>query len=86
MVLSVFVITIVSQLSKCLKFVTFRGVILYRIHSFLSPRIDLNFRHLLSCETIARLLPIMKYHILHDFRTSTSTEKKCSIILKILIN
>ena len=30
---------------------TFRGVILYRIQSFLSPRIDLNFRHLLSCDT-----------------------------------
>ena len=46
--------TIVSQLNKCLKFVTFRGVILYRIQSFLSPppRIDLNFRHLLSCDTI----------------------------------
>ena len=43
--------TIVSQLRKCLKFVTFRGVILYRIQSFFSPRIDLN-RHLLSCDTI----------------------------------
>ena len=46
---------IVSQLSKCLKFVTFRGVILYRIQSFLSPRTDLNFRHLLSCDTIVSL-------------------------------
>ena len=41
-----------SQLSKCLKFVTFRGVILYRMQSFLSLRIDLNFRHLLSCDII----------------------------------
>ena len=48
--------TIVSQLSKCLKFVTFWGVILYRIQSILSPRIDLNFRHLLSCDTIVAFL------------------------------
>ena len=45
-------IAIVSQLSKCLKFVTFWGVILHRIRSFLSPRTDLNFRHLLNCDTI----------------------------------
>ena len=28
------------------------GVILYRVQSFLSPRTDLNFRHLSSCDTI----------------------------------
>ena len=52
-------LTIVSQLSKCLKFVTFRGVILYRIQSFLSPRIDLNFRHLLSCDTIVSIFKVL---------------------------
>ena len=31
------------------------GVILYRIQSFLSPQIDLNFRHLFSCDTIGIL-------------------------------
>ena len=46
-------VTVVSQLSKCLKFMAFRGVILYGIQSFLSPRIYLNFRHLFSCDTIA---------------------------------
>ena len=44
--------TIVPQLDKCLKFMAFRGVILCRVQSFLSPRIDLNFRHLSSCDTI----------------------------------
>ena len=29
-----------------------RGVILYRVQSFLSPRMNLNFRHLSSCDTI----------------------------------
>ena len=43
---------IVSQLSKCLKFMAFRGVILYWVQSFLSPWMDLNFRHLSSCDTI----------------------------------
>ena len=37
--------TIVPQLDKCLKFLAFQGIILYRVQSFLSPRIDLNFRH-----------------------------------------
>ena len=44
--------TIVPQLDKYLKFMAFRGVILRRVQSFLSPRIDLNFRHLSSCVTI----------------------------------
>ena len=49
--------TIVPQLDKCLKFMAFRGgggggVILYRVGSFSSPRIDLNFRHLSSCYTM----------------------------------
>ena len=48
-----------SQLSKCLKFVTFRGVIFYRIQSFLSPQIDLNFRHLLSCDTIVVVVVVV---------------------------
>ena len=43
---------IVSQLDKCLKFTAFREVILYSLQSFLSPQIDLNFRHLSSCDTI----------------------------------
>ena len=30
----------------------FQGAILYRVQSFLTPRIDSNFRHLSSCETI----------------------------------
>ena len=30
----------------------FQGVILCRVQSFLSPRMDLNFRHLSSCDTI----------------------------------
>ena len=42
----------VPQLDKCLKFVAFQGVIVYRVQSFLSPRIDLNFRHLSSCDTV----------------------------------
>ena len=42
----------VTQLNKCLKFVAFRGVILDTIQSFLSPRIDLNSRHLFSCDSI----------------------------------
>ena len=37
--------TVVPQLGKCLRFMAFQGVILYRIQSFLSPRTDLNFRH-----------------------------------------
>ena len=40
------------QLDKCLKLNAFQGVILYRIQSLSSPRIDLNFRHLSSCDTI----------------------------------
>ena len=51
---------IVSQLSKCLKFVTFRGVTLYRIQLFLSPQIDSNFSHLLSCDTI---VIVLTFHI-----------------------
>ena len=43
-----------SQLDKCLKFMAFQGVILYSVQSFLSPRIDLNFRHLFSCDTIIK--------------------------------
>ena len=62
---------IVSQLSKCLNFVTFRAVILYRMQSFLSPRIDLNFRHLLSCDTIEPyawlLLTVMKKSRIYNF-------------------
>ena len=42
----------VPQLDKCLKFIVFREVILYRVQLFLSPRTDLNFRHLSSCDTI----------------------------------
>ena len=51
----------VSQLNKCQKFMAFWGIILYRIQSFLSPRADLNFRHLFSCDTIVsiRLLDII---------------------------
>ena len=30
----------------------FRGVILSRVQSFLSPRTDSNFRHLSSCDTL----------------------------------
>ena len=45
--------TIVSQLDQCSKFTAFRGIILHREQSFLSPRTDLNFRHLSSCDTIA---------------------------------
>ena len=41
-----------SQLNKCLKFMAFRGVILYRIQSFVSLRMGLDFRHLSSCDTI----------------------------------
>ena len=44
----------VPQLDKCLKFKTFWGVILCRVQSFSSPRIDLNFRHLSSCDTKAQ--------------------------------
>ena len=48
--------TIVPQLDKCLKFTAFRGVILYRVQSFLSlhphPRTDVYFGHLPSCDTI----------------------------------
>ena len=33
----------------------FREVILSRVQSFLSPRIDLNFRHLSSFDTTAKL-------------------------------
>ena len=41
------------QLDKCLKFMAFQGVILNRVQSFLShPQIELNFRHLSSCDTI----------------------------------
>ena len=44
--------SIVSQLSKCLKFKSIRGdkndCILYKI----TPRNVTNFRHLLSCDTI----------------------------------
>ena len=37
----------------------FRRVILYRVQSFLSPRKDLNFGHLPSCDTIeSRLLEL----------------------------
>ena len=43
---------IVSQLSKCLKFVTFRGLFCIEYSHSYPPRIDLNFRHLLSCDTI----------------------------------
>ena len=32
------------------------GVIFYRIHSFSSPRTDLNFRHLSSCDTMEDFL------------------------------
>ena len=46
---------IVPQLNKCLKFIAFWGVTLYRIQSFLSPRKDMNFRHLSSCDTIPLL-------------------------------
>ena len=44
-------LSIVPGLGKCLKFMSCRGVILYRVQSFLSPRVDLNFRYLLSCDT-----------------------------------
>ena len=43
---------ITSQLNKCQNFMAFWGVILYRIQSFLFPRTDLNFGHLLSCDTV----------------------------------
>ena len=47
--------SIVPQLDKCLKFMAFREVILHRVQSILSPpRIDLNFRHLSSCDTIVK--------------------------------
>ena len=46
-------ISTVSQLGKCLTFTAFRGVILYSVQSFLSPRTDSNFRHLFSCDTVA---------------------------------
>ena len=44
-------ISTVPQLDKCLKFMALPKVILYRVQSFLSPRTDLNFRHLFSCDT-----------------------------------
>ena len=48
-------VTIVSQLSKCLKFKSIRGdkndCILYKI----SPKNVTNFRHLLSCDTIDKI-------------------------------
>ena len=48
---------IVPQLSKCLNFYGISGVILYGAQSFLSPRIDFNFRHLSSCDTIESVDP-----------------------------
>ena len=45
-------VPIVPQLDKSLKFMAFQGVILYRVQSFLSPQMDLKFRHLSSCDTI----------------------------------
>ena len=52
-------ITIVPQLDKCLKFMAFRGVILYRVQLFLCPQKDLNFGHLSSCDTIKALILLM---------------------------
>ena len=48
-------ILITTQLDKCLKFMAFQGVIFYREQSFLSPRIDLKFRPLFSCDTLNRI-------------------------------
>ena len=45
-------LTIVPQLDKCLKFMTFRGIVLHRAQSFLSLRIEVNFKYLFSCDTI----------------------------------
>ena len=44
-----------TTLDKCLNFMAFRGLILCRLQSSLSPRIDMNFRHLYSCDTMKRL-------------------------------
>ena len=45
-----------SVTTGCLKFLCIPGVILYRAQSFLypPPRMDFNFRHLSSCNTLAR--------------------------------
>ena len=50
------VLTIVSQLDKCLKFTSFLGLLLYSVESLLSPRIDLNFRHLSTFHNIMMCL------------------------------
>ena len=42
------------KLDKCLKSIAFRRAILYRVQSFLSLRIELNFRHLSSYGTIVK--------------------------------
>ena len=47
-----------SQLDKSLNFTAFRGVILYSVQSFLSPLIDLDFRHLSSSDTIAKICKV----------------------------
>ena len=53
-------VTMVSQLSKCLKFKFIRGdkndCILYKI----TPRNVTNFRHLLSCDTIEEICKLCK--------------------------
>ena len=52
------------------------GVILYRIRSFLSPRTDLNFRHLSSCDTIG----LSKWSIVSALRTLPVTLiKECPL-------
>ena len=47
--------SIVPQLGKCLKFMTFRGgggLFCIEYSHFYPSRIDLSFRHLSSCDTI----------------------------------
>ena len=48
-----FMTSIVRQLNKCLNFMAFRGLFCIEYSHFF-PGIDLNFRHLSSCDTIAK--------------------------------
>ena len=60
----------------------FRRVILYRLQSILSPLIDLNFRHLSSCDTVDYMLiprPDLIIHCL-DSDPRSETLKAMSLL------
>ena len=64
----------------------FRGVILYRVHLFLSPRTDLNFRHLSSCDTMTTAISEQKkLRTYSSFKTILKLEPYLCVVKNVKI-